>query len=294
MIRPSEVGLELCPSSVSAGGHGLVHQHVPRAGRQSRHLRRQVVGGGVAVAQEEHPQRVRLGMGQRAGEQGRQGGAEHVPGRTGSHKGGLAERVSCLPDHEQAPVLLLVAARPAVPSAQHHQHGHHHGNDSTAGSANVHAQSSTEQPVSVSRDRARCAYQQPEKVLDLLGGSIRRKTVWTSARLAVKWCTRRPRDRRRCEQELRPTCVERIAKDRLDIELRLMLTTHPHLKDVKVDLVFLANTLPPHRDRAAYFRRRCGGAMKPGGELVIVDFFKADLLVGPPVDHQGPGPRSPS
>ena len=176
-------------------------------------------------------------------------------------------------------------------SAQHHQHGHHHGNDSTAGSANAYMhQSSTEQLVQRFEGPERDAYQQPEKVLDLLG-SIEGKTImdigagsgYFSVKLAARGAHVIAAD---VSEELQAYLRERIAKDRLqDIELRLIPYDSPALKDAEVDLVFLANTYHHIEDRTAYFRQVRQGT-KPGGELVIVDFFKADLPVGPPVDHK--------
>lgn len=175
--------------------------------------------------------------------------------------------------------------------AQHHQHGHHHGNDSTSGSANEHMhQSSTHELVQRFEGPERDAYQRPEKVLDLLG-SIEGKTImdigagsgYFSVKLAARGAHVIAAD---VNEELQAYLRERIAKDQLqDIELRMIPYDSPALKDAEVHLVFLANTYHHIEDRAAYFRQVRQGT-KEGGELVIVDFFKTDLPVGPPVEHK--------
>ena len=53
----------------------------------------------------------------------------------------------------------------------------------------------------------------------------------------------------------------------------------------KADLVFLCNTYHHIQDRGDYFEN-LKKYMQPGGRLVIVDFKKGDLPVGPPDEHK--------
>ena len=55
----------------------------------------------------------------------------------------------------------------------------------------------------------------------------------------------------------------------------------------KTDLVFLCNTYHHIRDRGDYFEN-LKTVMKSDGRLVIVDFKKGDLPVGPPDEHKLP------
>ncbi|MEE8336322.1 MAG: class I SAM-dependent methyltransferase [Candidatus Neomarinimicrobiota bacterium] len=53
----------------------------------------------------------------------------------------------------------------------------------------------------------------------------------------------------------------------------------------KVDFIFICNTYHHINERPKYFSR-LKGDLKPGGVLVIVDFLKGDLPVGPPDKHK--------
>ena len=53
----------------------------------------------------------------------------------------------------------------------------------------------------------------------------------------------------------------------------------------KVDFVFICNTYHHINERPKYFSR-LKRDFKPGGQLVIVDFRKGDLPVGPPDEHK--------
>jgi len=53
----------------------------------------------------------------------------------------------------------------------------------------------------------------------------------------------------------------------------------------KTDLVFLCNTYHHIHDRGVYFEK-LKRVLKPGGHLVIVDFKKGDLPMGPPDEQK--------
>lgn len=52
-----------------------------------------------------------------------------------------------------------------------------------------------------------------------------------------------------------------------------------------MDQVIIVNTYHHIEDRIAYFKK-VGKGINSEGELVIIDFFKAELPVGPPVGHK--------
>jgi ubiquinone/menaquinone biosynthesis C-methylase UbiE len=52
-----------------------------------------------------------------------------------------------------------------------------------------------------------------------------------------------------------------------------------------VDVVFLCNTYHHIDNRGDYFRKVSKG-LKAGGRVVIVDFYKKELPIGPPPAHK--------
>ncbi len=63
-----------------------------------------------------------------------------------------------------------------------------------------------------------------------------------------------------------------------------VLATHddPKLPAASVDTIFICDVLHHIEKREAYYAK-LAAALKPGGRIVIVDFHKRDLPVGPPV-----------
>ena len=59
----------------------------------------------------------------------------------------------------------------------------------------------------------------------------------------------------------------------------------PRLPDGTADLIFICNTWHHIADRVAY-ARRLKRDLAPGGRVVIVDFYKRALPVGPPPPHK--------
>jgi arsenite methyltransferase len=55
----------------------------------------------------------------------------------------------------------------------------------------------------------------------------------------------------------------------------------PRLPEQSVDLIFFCDVLHHIANRAAYYPKIVK-ALKPGGRVVVVDFYKKDLPVGPP------------
>ena len=59
----------------------------------------------------------------------------------------------------------------------------------------------------------------------------------------------------------------------------------PRLPDGTADLIFICNTWHHIADRVAY-ARRLKRDLAPGGRVVIVDFYKHNVPVGPPPPHK--------
>jgi len=55
----------------------------------------------------------------------------------------------------------------------------------------------------------------------------------------------------------------------------------PRLPDKSVDLIFICDVLHHIENRPAYYPKLTK-ALKPGGRIVVIDFYKKDLPVGPP------------
>jgi ubiquinone/menaquinone biosynthesis C-methylase UbiE len=55
----------------------------------------------------------------------------------------------------------------------------------------------------------------------------------------------------------------------------------PRLPEQSVDLIFFCDVLHHIENRAAYYPKLVK-ALKPGGHVVVIDFYKKDLPVGPP------------
>lgn len=67
------------------------------------------------------------------------------------------------------------------------------------------------------------------------------------------------------------------------LETRLAEPGDPHLQSQEVDVILVVNTYIYMADRIRYFRN-LKQAIKPGGHLVIVDFKKKPMKVGPSQD----------
>ncbi|MBM3811465.1 MAG: methyltransferase domain-containing protein [Acidimicrobiia bacterium] len=66
--------------------------------------------------------------------------------------------------------------------------------------------------------------------------------------------------------------------------IETVLATHddPKLPDASVDTIFICDVLHHIASRPAYYAK-LAKALKPGGRIVIIDFYKKQLPVGPPV-----------
>jgi len=164
-------------------------------------------------------------------------------------------------------------------------HAHHQG------SANEYMhQSSTEELIKRFESEKRSEYQQPEKVIEFLG-DLSKKTIvdigagsgYFSVKLAQKAKKVIAAD---VSQEFQDYLRERIEKEKIEnIELREIPYNSPSLQDKEVDMIFIVNTYHHIENRINYFAKAKKG-LKKNGELIIIDFFKKETPVGPPLEHK--------
>ena len=80
-------------------------------------------------------------------------------------------------------------------------------------------------------------------------------------------------------------------KERFPVELqdrlviRLAEPNDPKLKTNEVDIVLLVNTYSYIQDRVAYFTK-LKNSIRPGGDVVIIDFKKKETPFGPPLEER--------
>lgn len=164
------------------------------------------------------------------------------------------------------------------------EHGHHHGD------ANHHMhQSSFEELLERFESPDRDAYQQPDSVIAFLGDIDGKKimdigagTGYFSFRLADAGASVIAADVDDQFQKYIGDKKEELGMTDEQIALRKIPYDSPALDSSEVDMVIIVNTYHHIEDRVAYFEQVKRG-LKPNGSLVVIDFFKRDLPVGPPI-----------
>lgn len=165
--------------------------------------------------------------------------------------------------------------------------GHTHGH----GSANEHMhQSSFEDLVARFEDPEREEWQQPEKVFKMMGdisgktlmeigagtGYFSFKAVAKGARVIAADIDERFLNfiqEKRDKQSITPSAME----------VRQIPEDSPGMRPDEVDIVYMVNVYHHIENRAEYFARLLAN-LKPGGQLMIVDFKKEDTPHGPPAE----------
>lgn len=169
-------------------------------------------------------------------------------------------------------------------------HGKHHAMDSTKTANDYMHQSNTEDLIERFESAERDAYQKPEKVLEYLGDIKDKKIMdigagsgYFSVKLAEKGANVIAAD---VSDEFQNVIKKRIEDNNLkNIELRKIPYDSPNLADNEVDMVLVVNTYHHIENRIDYFSKVKKG-IKSDGELIIIDYFKKELPVGPPVNHK--------
>lgn len=171
-----------------------------------------------------------------------------------------------------------------------HNHQHEHGHEHNGSANHYMHQSSMDELVERFESKERDKYQQPEKVLEYLGDIQGKKimdigagTGYFSVKLAANGANVIAAD---VNDDFQNYLKERIKEENIsNIELRKLPYDSPELAKNEVDKVLIVNTYHHIEDRISYFKKVRKG-INSDGELVIIDFFKAELPVGPPVGHK--------
>ncbi len=175
-------------------------------------------------------------------------------------------------------------------ACQGHEHaggqGGHSAKDATHANAHMH-QNSFEELLARFEDPERDHWQQPEAVLQMLG-DLGEKTVADIGAGSGYFAFRMAPHAQKViaidiDQRFLDYIDEKNAArpERLPIETRLAAPDNPKLAPAEADVVLIVNTYHHIENRVRYF----AGVRKnlpPGGRLVVVDFFKKELPVGPP------------
>ncbi len=90
--------------------------------------------------------------------------------------------------------------------------------------------------------------------------------------------------------DIEPAMIDYMEADSKKLDLknykaRLVKADDPELASHSADVVFFCDTLHHMEDRVAYFRK-LALALKPGGRVIVIDFEKKPLPVGPPPEDK--------
>jgi len=128
----------------------------------------------------------------------------------------------------------------------------------------------------------RAAWQKPDEVVAAL--DIRSGEVIADIGAGTGYFTRRfaARAARVYAVDVNRGLLDQIAALSLpNVMTVLAAPDEPKLPAAAVDTIFFCNVLHHIENRPAYYRR-LAQALKPGGRIVVIDFHKRPLPVGPP------------
>ena len=196
------------------------------------------------------------------------------------------------------PLLFIIACTESPHKAEmdHHKHqqatekhGHHQKDVENKANKHMH-QKSVSDLIERFESAERDEYQQPEQVLAYLGNLEGKKIMdigagsgYFSVKLAAQGAEVIAAD---VNDEFLAHINQRIKEDALqNISTRKIPFDSPALTENEVDMVLIVNTYHHIENRVAYFTQVKSG-LKENGELIIIDFFKTELAVGPSVDHK--------
>jgi len=142
--------------------------------------------------------------------------------------------------------------------------------------------------VKAFEDPARDEWQKPDEIIKTMG--LRQGDIVADLGAGTGYFTRRIAiavgpEGKALGLEVEPAMVEYMKKDAGKLHLsnyvaKLVKYDDPLLKPQSVDVVFVCDTYHHIEDRVNYLKK-LSKSLKTGGRVVIVDFYKKDLPVGP-------------
>lgn len=183
-------------------------------------------------------------------------------------------------------VILVVCASVGWAQEQH-QHPH----SPPAGAAHDHRFNDIDQAVKMFESAERDTWQKPDEVVTQL--QLRSGDVVADIGAGTGYFTRRfavgvGPNGKAVGLDIEPTMVTHINEDAqkrglTNLSARQVPPNDPQLPPQSVDVVFICDTYHHMQDRVAY-ARLLAQALKPGGRVVVVDFQKRPLPLGPPME----------
>ena len=172
-----------------------------------------------------------------------------------------------------------------------HEHHHHHGSHHHHGEANEYMnQSEFEDLVNRFESAERDEYQKPYEVIKLMGDitnmdvmEIGSGTGYFSFKLQEKGARVIAADVDERFQLYIQQKRDSLGISPEELSLRKVPYDSPNLKDGEIDWALIVNTYHHIEDRKEYLKKIKKG-LKEGGRLMVVDFFKKETPVGPPVE----------
>lgn len=140
-------------------------------------------------------------------------------------------------------------------------------------------------------DKARDNWQNPSAVITLLGDLSNKTLVDLGAGTGYFTFRLLPYTGKVVAVEIDERFVQYLSdrksnlSDSLQTKLDIRLATpeDPHLTPKEADVILLVNTIIYIRDRVSYLSL-LKKALKPNGKIVIIDFQKKPLKIGPPIE----------
>ena len=171
------------------------------------------------------------------------------------------------------------------------QEMHQHSHVPPTGTAHEHRFNDIDQAVKMFEGAERDTWQKPDEVVTQL--QLRSGDVVADIGAGTGYFTRRfavvvGPSGKAVGLDIEPTMVTHINEEAqkhglTNLSARQVPPNDPQLAPQSVDVVFICDTYHHMQDRVAY-ARLLAQALKPGGRVVIVDFHKRPLPLGPPME----------